>query len=90
MNASNKCTVLAKQITVRRVGGQCLKAAREHSKERGIPVNAVWVEALERGLGVSEDKPRNGLEALAGDSDFGAEWTGYLEELRQVNPEDWK
>ena len=90
MHSFYRCIACMKQITIRKVSEPCLKAARVHSKERGIPLNKIWVEALERGLGVSEEKPRNGLEMLAGDSDFGAEWDGYLDELRQVNPEDWK
>lgn len=90
MHAFNRFIECMKQITIRKVGEPCLKAARMHSKERGIPLNKVWVEALERGLGVSEEKPRNGLEMMAGDSDFGPEWDEYLAGLRQVNPEDWK
>ena len=53
-------------------------------------MNTVWVEALEKGLEMDGEKRSNGLECFAGDSDFGPGWDACLEELNQVNPEDWK
>ena len=79
-----------KQITVRRVRKHCLEEAARLSRKRGVTVNTVLVEALEKGLGLNPGKSTNGLERFAGDSDFGADWDARIEELRAVNPEDWK
>jgi hypothetical protein len=79
-----------KQITVRRVREHCLEEATRLSRKRGVTVNTVLVEALEKGLGLDPEKTTNGLERFAGDSDFGPDWDARLEQLRQVNPEDWK
>ena len=73
-----------KQITVRRVRKHCLEEAARLSRKRGVTVNTVLVEALEKGLGLNPGKSTNGLERFAGDSD------ARIEELRAVNPEDWK
>jgi hypothetical protein len=53
-------------------------------------MNEVLRQSLQRGLGVETEKPRNGLEQFAGDSDFGPEWDEYLKELNKVDPEDWQ
>ncbi|MEO5714236.1 MAG: hypothetical protein ABIT37_12185 [Luteolibacter sp.] len=79
-----------KQVTVRQVRERCIEEAKLRSRERGVAMNTVLVEALEKGLGLDHEKATNGLERFAGDSDFGPEWDSHLEELRQVNPEDWK
>ena len=79
-----------KQITVRQVQDRCIEEAKLRSRERGVAMNTVLVEALEKGLGIDAEKKTNGLERFAGDSDFGPDWDARLEELRQVNPEDWK
>ncbi len=79
-----------KQITVRQVRDRCIEEAKLRSQQRGVAMNTVLVEALEKGLGLNADQKTNGLERFASDSDFGPEWDARLEELRQVNPEDWK
>lgn len=79
-----------KQITVRKVHDSCLAQAKRLSRERGVAMNTILVEALEKGLGFDAGMAKNGLERFAGDSDFGPGWEAHLEELRQVNPEDWK
>lgn len=79
-----------KQITVRQVQDRCIEEAKLRSRERGVAMNTVLVEALEKGLGLDAEKKTNGLERFSGDSDFGPDWDDRLEELRQVNPEDWK
>lgn len=79
-----------KQITVRRVQDLCIAEAKRLARERGVAVNTVLVEALEKGLGVGCEKTTNGLERFAGDSDFGPDWDAHLEELNQINPADWE
>ncbi len=79
-----------KQITVRRVRETCIDEAKRLARERGVAVNTVLVEALEKGLGVGPEKATNGLERFSGDSDFGPGWDANLEELNQINPADWE
>ena len=79
-----------KQVTVRRVRKHCIEEATRLSRKRGVTVNTVLVEALEKGLGLNPEKNTNGLERFAGDSDFGADWDARINELRQVDPDDWR
>lgn len=78
------------QLTIRRVDERCVAKAKAEAKRRGVSMNEVLRESLQRGLGVDAEKPPNGLEKFAGDSDFGPDWDGYLEELNRIDPEDWK
>jgi hypothetical protein len=79
-----------KQITMRRVGEQCLAEARRLARERGVAMNTVLVEALERGLGLAGERRTNGLEKFAGDSDFGPDWGDRMRELERIDPEGWR
>jgi hypothetical protein len=90
MHAKFAYTACMKQITVRRVRETCLEEARRLSRQRGVAMNTVLVEVLEQGLGTGKAQQTNGLERFSGDSNFGPGWDRYLEELRQVNPADWK
>jgi hypothetical protein len=79
-----------KQITVRRVQDLCVAEAKRLARERGVAVNTVFVEALEKGLGVGPEKTTNGLERFSGDSDFGPGWDAHLEALNLIHPADWE
>ncbi|MCC5790019.1 MAG: hypothetical protein JJT75_10305 [Opitutales bacterium] len=83
-------TVGMKQLTIRRVDERCVAKAKAEAKRRGVSMNEILRESLRRGLELDAEKPRNGLEKFAGDSDFGPEWDEYLEELNRIDPEDWK
>lgn len=78
-----------KQITVRSVPLRSIERARALALERGLPLNRVYIEAINRGLGLTESPVPNGLEKYAADSDFGPDWDHYLAEIRQVDPKDW-
>lgn len=78
------------QITVRKVDSRCVEEARRLAKLRGISMNTVYCEVLEKGLGSDGGAKTNGLERFAADSDFGEQWDSHLEELRQVNLADWE
>lgn len=78
------------QLTIRRVDEACVAKAKADAAKRGVSMNQVLVDALQRGLGVDGQVKTNGLERFAGDSDFGPNWDGYLQELNRVNPGDWK
>ena len=78
------------QITVRNLSDRSLAHARELARERGISLNRVLLDALDAGLGLGPEARTNGLEKFAGDSDFGPGWDAYLEELKRVDPADWR
>jgi len=80
------------QVTIRRVEESWVVKAKADAAERGVSMNQVLVDALQRGLGVGGELKTNGLEKFSGDSKdlLGPEWDTYLEELKVVNPEDWK
>lgn len=64
--------------------------ARRLARERGVAMNTVLVEALERGLGLTGERRTNGLEKFAGDSDFGPDWDERMREFERIDPEDWR
>ncbi len=78
------------QVTIRKVEKSWVAKAKAEARMQGVSMNTVLRESLRRGLGVDGETPLNGLEKYAGDSDFGPEWDDFLEELNQVDPEDWK
>ena len=80
------------QLTIRGVNEGWVTKAKADAAARGVSMNQVLVDALARGLGVVAQKKTNGLEQFSGDSkdSFGPEWDAYMEELKEVNPEDWK
>jgi hypothetical protein len=79
-----------KQITIRQVGDRCVAEAKKRAKKRGVSMNTVFQEALAKGLGVETEKTTNGLEIFSGKSDLGPDWDAHLEELRTIDPADWK
>lgn len=80
-----------KQITIRKVSDSGVDRARGLAKEKGVPLNDVFVQALESGLGLTGKAVTNGLEIFSGDSEFGTEWDRYLaEDLQKIDPEVWK
>lgn len=80
------------QLTIRRVEEAWVAKAKADAAKRGVSMNQVLVDALARGLGMDGIAKTNGLEEFSGDSkdSFGPEWDAYMEELKVVNPEDWK
>jgi len=78
------------QITVRKINPRCVDEAKRLAKSRGVAMNTIFREVLEKGLGIASAERTNGLERFAGDSDFGNGWESHLEELKQVNPADWE
>ena len=80
------------QITVRKVNERCISRARERARERGISLNKVYQEALEKGLGVNEVPGRyNDLDKYAGSMKPDAKFERYLDEdLKQIDSEMWE
>jgi hypothetical protein len=79
-----------KQITVRQVSDHCVAEAKSLARKRGVAMNAIFVEALEKGLGLDAENMTNGLEKFAGDSDFGPGWESRMAEVSQIDPGDWQ
>ena len=81
-----------RQITIRRLKEGAIKRARELAKERGVSLNRVYLEAIERGLGVGEEPKRYGdLSKFAGDSNFGPDWDRILsEEIDIIDETEWR
>lgn len=90
MHSAGYSACIMSQVTIRSVKEAWVTKAKQEAKAKGVSMNTVLVEALKRGLGVDGSPMTNGLEKLAGDSDFGPEWDDFLDELNVVNPEDWK
>ena len=89
MHANFVFIACVKQITIRKVKDSAIFTVRQRARERGVAMNTVMVEALEQGLGMQAGSATNGLEQLAGDSDFGPDWDTRMEELGTVHPGDW-
>ena len=81
-----------KQITVRKVNERAIERARELAKHRGVSLNRIYRDAIEKGLGVTETPQRyNDLGKFAGDSDFGPEWDKFLDrDLNRIDEDEWK
>ena len=81
-----------KQITVRKLNERAIERACELAKERGVSLNRVYLEAIEKGLGVTETPQRyDDLCKFAGDSDFGPQWDRFLDrELNRIDEDEWK
>lgn len=83
------------QVTIRRVEESWVAKAKADAAERGVSMNQVLVDALQRGLGVGPEKKTNGLERLAGTMTFESKeeetrWDKFIdEELNEIDPDDW-
>jgi hypothetical protein len=83
------------QVTVRRVEEAWVAKAKAVAVERGVSMNQVLVDALQRGLGVADQKKANGLEAFAGSMPFESEaeriaWNEAMKDCERIDEESWK
>ena len=79
------------QYTIRQVPPQVDRALRQRAREERRSLNAVALEALERGLGLAEVPVRyHDLDDLAGTWVPDPEFDRAVEEMDQVDPELWK
>lgn len=80
------------QVTIRRVEESWVAKAKALAAERGVSMNAVLLEAMGKGLGVSEVRKTNGLERFAGvcPDEFGEDWDKAMEVFEQVDEALWK
>ena len=83
------------QLTIRRVEESWVAKAKADAAERGVSMNQVLVEALQRGLGVDSAKKTNGLERFAGSLPFESvaeeqAWYKAMQDCEQIDEEQWK
>jgi len=80
------------QVTIRRVKESWVAKAKADAAERGVSMNQVLVDALQRGLDVEPNKKTNGLERFAGDSAhlFDEGFDAAMEDCSRIDPEDWQ
>jgi len=80
------------QVTIRRVEKDWVAKAKADAAERGVSMNQVLVDALQRGLGVATPKKTNGLEKFAGScpEGFGPEFEEAMKDCSRIDEEAWQ
>ena len=80
------------QLTIRRIEESWVAKAKADAAERGVSMNQVLVDALQRGLGVDAPRKTNGLEKFAGDSPegFGPEFEAAMKDCSRIDEDSWK
>jgi hypothetical protein len=87
-----KESVCMTQVTIRRVEESWVAKAKADAAERGVSMNQVLVEALQRGLGVNGHPKTNGLERFAGTcpEGFGKEFDEAMKDCSRIDEESWR
>jgi hypothetical protein len=80
------------QVTIRRVDEAWVAKAKADAADRGVSMNQVLVDALQRGLGVGAPKKTNGLEKFAGTcpEGFGHEFDEAMKDWSRIDEESWQ
>lgn len=79
------------QYTIRGVPAEVDNALRERARRYGRSLNAVALEALERGLGLTPDPARHhDLDSLAGTWVDDTGFDRAIEEMDRVDDEQWR
>ncbi len=83
------------QVTIRRVEESWVEKAKVEAAERGVSMNQILVDALQRGLGVDSSRKTNGLEKFTRSMPFDSEaeriaWDGAMKDCEQIDEEQWK
>ena len=79
------------QYTIRQVPLRIDQALRERAHRERRSLNAVAIEALERGLGIAEEAIRHhDLDDLAGTWVHDPAFDQAIEDMDQIDPELWK
>jgi len=80
------------QVTIRRVEEDWVAKAKADASVRGVSMNQVLVDALQRGLGVATPKKTNGLEKFAGScpEGFGPEFEEAMKDCSRIDEEVWQ
>lgn len=83
--------IMCMQYTLRNIPPQVDEALRLRAREEGRSLNEVAVEALARGVGVTEHEVRRrDLSQFAGTWHDDPEWDARLEEQRRIDEDLWK
>lgn len=80
------------QLTIRRVEESWVAKAKADAAKRGVSMNQVLVDALQRGLGVDAPRKTNGLEQFSGDTPegFGPEFEEAMKDCSRIDEDSWK
>ncbi len=80
------------QVTIRRVEESWVAQAKSEAKSRGVSMNQVLVDALQRGLGMNGQPKTNGLERFSGTcpDGFGPEFEEAMKDCSRIDPRDWE
>ncbi len=79
------------QYTVRAVPGRLDRSLRERARKEGKSLNTVTLEALERGLGLAEEKVvYHDLDQVAGTWVQDDAFDQAVRDMDTVDPELWK
>ena len=80
------------QLTIRRVDEAWVAKAKADAAKRGVSMNQVLVDALQRGLGVDGSSKTNGLEQFSGTcpEGFGEGFDEAMQDCSRIDPRDWQ
>ncbi|MEK6609172.1 MAG: toxin-antitoxin system HicB family antitoxin [Myxococcota bacterium] len=79
------------QYTLRRISPALDRALRRHAREAGKSLNQIAVEALQRGLGLTEEPVRRrSLEGIRGTWIDDPEFDAAIRDQDQIDPDLWK
>jgi len=83
------------QVTIRHVEEGWVAKAKADARKRGVSMNQVLVDALQRGLGVGPEPRANGLARFAGalpfeSSEEEAKWNESMQVFDKVDEQLWK
>jgi len=83
------------KLTIQDIEESLVDMAKADAADRGVSLNQVLLEALQRGLGVATPKKTNGLEKFAGSMPFESEaeqktWDDAMKHCEQIDEESWK
>ncbi len=80
------------QYTLRKIPADLDRALREAAREQHKSLNQVAVEAMQRAIGVAEEKPikRRDLTDIVGTWTADPVIDAALEDQRRVDPESWE
>ncbi|MGH9340142.1 MAG: hypothetical protein ACRD1R_11295 [Acidobacteriota bacterium] len=79
------------QYTIRAVPARVDRELRRRARQEEKSLNEVSIEALTRGIGLAEERPRfHDLDQLAGSWVEDSEFEKAIEEQDQIDPSLWK
>ena len=80
------------QLTIRKVEESWVVKAKAEAAERGVSMNRILIDALQRGLGVDVQEKTNGLEKFSGTcpEGFGFEFDEAMKDCSRIDEASWQ